>query len=266
MKDRDTAYRDGFEAPNPQWPKPALRATSALLVFLLYIAGQFMGGVIYTSFELAAAVLEDVDAAGPLSPEGLSARVSPQSALAVTLGSAFGLAIGAYFVRADLMNRSPFGAACRAGRVKGLWSSLHLGIGISFFYLLLSIFIFPPPSGTETSPLVEMGLQPGLGRLIWIVLTLFLAPFIEEVLFRGILLGGLSRSFGPLWASALSTLLFVSLHIPEGFDYWPALMPIALMSWVATRQRMRWQATGAAVAVHFGYNGVIVVSVLLMGH
>ncbi len=266
MSDQDQVGPRVSEAPRPSRPKPALRATTSLLVFLLYIAGQLFGDLIFTILDIANAVFENGDLEEKLSQEMLRSPISPQSALAITLGSAFGLAIGVYFVRYSLKNNAPFGAACRIGDPKGLLASFRLGAGISFAYLLLSLFIFPPPKGSEINPLIEMGMQPGFGQFVWIALALVLAPPIEELLFRGILLGGFNRSFGLRWATALSTILFVSLHIPEGFYYWPSLIPIAVMSLVATAQRIRWQATGAAVAVHFGYNSVIVASVLLVAN
>jgi len=249
---------------NPPYSISTLGASTSLLVFLLYLAGQFLGGLVHTAYDIVTAVFQNGEIQNTLSPQLSNSVISPLSALAITLGSAFGLAVGAYFVRTTLRNNTPFGAAFRVGNSRGLFTSFRLGAGISILYLLFSIFVFPPPKGTQMSPLIEMGMQAGFGQYVWIALALFLAPLIEELLFRGILLGGLNRSFGMGWATVLSTTLFASLHIPEGFYYWPSLIPIVLMSLAATAQRIRWQATGAAVAVHFAYNLVVVVSVLLV--
>ena len=59
-----------------------------------------------------------------------------------------------------------------------------------------AIFIYPPDPEAEVGPLTEMLLTPGPTRLFWIFLALFFAPFIEEFLFRGVMLAGFTYSLG----------------------------------------------------------------------
>ena len=94
---------------------------------------------------------------------------------------------------------------------------------------------------------------------------LLFSPLIEECLFRGILYGGYRRSFGPLWAAVLSTGIFWVLHISEMIHYWPAMVAIALLALVALSQRLKFGAIGPAVAVHLGYNGIVVLGTVLAG-
>ena len=87
--------------------------------------------------------------------------------------------------------------------------------------------------------------------------ALLLAPPIEELLFRGVLYGGYRRSLGAPAAAALTTSIFVILHVSEIVYYPPAALGIASLALVALWFRLRSAAIGPAIAVHFGYNLVI---------
>jgi membrane protease YdiL (CAAX protease family) len=95
---------------------------------------------------------------------------------------------------------------------------------------------------------------------IWVVLAAGVAaPLLEEVLFRGLALTGLSQVFGPrggLWAQAL---LFAAVH--AGFSH---LLPMLLLGWTLGALR-RTSPAGSLVApltVHAAHNGVTLAFVL----
>jgi membrane protease YdiL (CAAX protease family) len=92
--------------------------------------------------------------------------------------------------------------------------------------------------------------------------ALFLAPPLEEMLFRGVMYGGYRQSLGPTRSAWLTTTIFALLHVTEVIHFFPALLAIVGMALLALRMRLRYSAIGPAVAVHFGYNTVIALGVV----
>jgi hypothetical protein len=109
----------------------------------------------------------------------------------------------------------------------------------------------------------KMAMTPGFPRVLWMLAVLAVAPFIEELLFRGVLYGGYRRSFGPAGAAVLSTFIFWLLHITESIHFLPAMLAIAVLALLALWFRLRSAAIGPAIAVHLGYNAMLALLVIL---
>lgn len=82
------------------------------------------------------------------------------------------------------------------------------GIGI----VLTAITYFSDSGGS-----LEDSLDPGLLdrplAVAWIfIVAVVLAPFSEEIVFRGFLFGGLARKWGAIWAAIVSSLVFAAMH------------------------------------------------------
>ena len=139
---------------------------------------------------------ESEEDAGPAALADLISNIMPYAALTSTLGGAAGLAVGALIVKKSLSDPTAYGDAWLKGSLKKCLVSFCLGAVVGLLYLLIPLFILTPSEGTESGLFSQMALHPGLGRFVWIIIAILLAPFIEELLFRGIMLGGISRSFG----------------------------------------------------------------------
>jgi hypothetical protein len=107
-----------------------------------------------------------------------------------------------------------------------------------------------------------MSMTKGLPQILWIIMALFLAPPLEELLFRGVLYGGYRKSLGATGAAWLTTSIFAFLHIGEVIHFLPALLAIVTMALLALRMRLRYSAIGPAIAVHFGYNAMVALGVI----
>ena len=58
-------------------------------------------------------------------------------------------------------------------------------------------------------------------------LAVFTAPFVEEVIYRGILYSALQRTTGTVLAVVIVTLLFAAVHVPQ---YWGSPSTIMLLT------------------------------------
>ena len=90
----------------------------------------------------------------------------------------------------------------------------------------------------------------------WMFSAVLLAPPIEELMFRGVLLGAIASTWNIRAAAVISGATFWLMHGPE-FVHWPAAVAIGLLTILATWQRVRSRLLGPAIAAHFGYNLVL---------
>ncbi len=243
-------------------PKPRLRALTAIAAFLLFMGAQVFFAVVMTIVWVISNMIsgDTMDAAGI---EAGVQKIMPMIVIVSFAGGAIGLLIAAWIVKPSLRDTSFLGAAWSVGDPKKILKCLGLGVVVALVYLIIPLLVIVPDENMEAGPLSKMLMQPGMGRVVMIFIALFLAPPMEELLFRGIMLGGFNYSFGVKWGGALIVFLFAIIHAGEAIHYWPALFGIALMAATATWARLTYRAIGPAIAVHFGYNAVVVVISLL---
>jgi membrane protease YdiL (CAAX protease family) len=226
----------------------------AIVAVLLYFAGQTAAGVVVVFVDMVAFAMQGGQLDDPEVIEALTKDVLPWTILAGAFGGAAGLGLGALLVRKSLADPQPTGAAWLAGSPRAWLESAALGAAIASLVFLFALFV--PPS-EQVGPFAELATRPGAGQVIWLVFALLLAPLLEELLFRGLVLGGMAKSLGVRWAVVITTALFVLVHATEAIYYWPAFVLLGLLSLAACRQRLAHHAIGAAVATHFGYNLVV---------
>ncbi|MFF2272074.1 CPBP family intramembrane glutamic endopeptidase [Agromyces sp. NPDC058136] len=159
------------------------------------------------------------------------------------------------------------------------WIDL-LGIPVAFgviwfvqpMVVVVALLIFGDPGGSDTNVVVSP--EP----LIWVpqlVLAVVLAPFVEEVVFRGMLQPSLRRWFDGEWPDAdrrvratngaviLTSLVFCSLHLPQivGGVNGVALGAATFFSGIVFGvHAMATRRTAPSIVVHAAANLVAVVT------
>ena len=115
--------------------------------------------------------------------------------------------------------------------------------------------ILPPPSWFMElfSRLFnsDLGVWGGILRIV------IIAPIVEELIFRGVIMAGFSRIYHPVFAILFSALLFALFHLnPWQF---PAAFALGLiLGWI----RIRTGSVLACIAGHAIHNGLVFLSVL----
>jgi glutamate-5-semialdehyde dehydrogenase len=202
---------------------------TALLILFALIAAQ----VIATWF---IATLYEV---GTISGLYVTAHDDPSIEAALTIAAqlaAFGMVMALALVRNDETWRS-----------LGRWSFAPPLVAIAFLPIVASMPIFISEIDNLLRALNwERGLDdwdfvPDLDRLVtgsWlgVLLAVIIAPFTEEIVFRGLILRGLLGRWKPWIAIAISSALFALMHFN------PAQAPIAftfgaVLGWVYVRTR-----------------------------
>jgi membrane protease YdiL (CAAX protease family) len=92
------------------------------------------------------------------------------------------------------------------------------------------------------------------------ILSVALAPLMEELFFRGFLYPVLARSFGLPIAVFATALAFALLHGMQLMFSWGPLLVIFLVGLALTVVRARNNSVAACVLVHMAYNGTLAVA------
>jgi membrane protease YdiL (CAAX protease family) len=102
----------------------------------------------------------------------------------------------------------------------------------------------------------QLAMSSNSAMIAWILSAVLLAPPIEELMFRGVFLGGLAQTWSLGAAALVSGITFWLMHGPE-FVHWQAALSIGMLTLLATYFRLRTRILGPSVAAHFGYNLII---------
>lgn len=218
---------------------PRGRAVLAVLVVLLgYLAGR-------AGFEWAGAAL----AARGLSP-GLAA-LAPAPVYV-------GLVVAATWAAVRLVPGQG-----------GVWASLgpssrparRIGAGVLLAALLVAAVFAVELAGGW----LVMARAPASGRLLAGIAAYFLLyaviAFNEELVFRGAVLGLLSRLGGPLAGVAGSSALFAAVHV-AGVATWQRLLGLLLLGVVLAQLYLRSRSLWLPIAFHWGVHALSFAAVL----
>jgi membrane protease YdiL (CAAX protease family) len=236
-----------------------LRAGTATGVFLVYFASQMAGSIGAAIIGVAVAAGRGQNLQDPQQIARLVSTLMPGIVLGTMVGGAVGMFIMAFVLVPEyLRDRSPTGAAWVRGEWRDAGKGLALGLILGAAGLMVLNYLERFGDPNSAGPLTKMATSSTSGFVIWILAALVLAPLVEEPLFRGVLYGGFRRSFGVMAAGIITSAIFVLLHITEIIFFLPAILPLAALAAGALWVRLRFTAIGPAIALHFGYNAIMV--------
>jgi membrane protease YdiL (CAAX protease family) len=94
-------------------------------------------------------------------------------------------------------------------------------------------------------------------------LATFTAPFVEELIYRGVLYSAFQRTFGTVAGVISVTLLFSLVHVPQYYPSWVTIILLTLLSLILTVVRAKTGNLLPCIALHFLFNGIQSVGLLL---
>lgn len=134
------------------------------------------------------------------------------------------------------------------------------GLAVVLLLLGLGIIQLTGNPKTELNRLIESSRATALATAFLATVT---APFVEEVIYRGVLYSAVQRVIGKTWAVTIVLLLFAAIHVPQ---YWPSfgvIGMILLLSFVLTAIRARSGRLLPCFIVHLVFNGIQSVLIVL---
>ncbi len=246
---------------------PKLRALPVAVVFGIFVAVQLMVGLAAGIVAVVVALSSGLDIKNPqVLARTAQSAMAPATILGLALSGAIAITLSILWFKKEVKDRSKTGGAWGVGKPKAIFAGLGIGTLVAVGFLITVALIHKTSDTATMGPLTRMANQPGIGQMAWILIALLLAPPIEELLFRGVLFGGICRSWGAAWAAIVTTAVFILLHVNEMIHFWPAFVFVAIMAAAALWMRLRTRAIAPSIALHFGYNLVLVVIVLLATH
>ena len=135
------------------------------------------------------------------------------------------------------------------------------GCGLSLFVALLTASMKAP----ENTPMEELFKYPHTA-MMFIAMAVFVAPLVEETLFRGYLYPMFARSFGVTPAILLTGALFGLMHGTQLGWTWGLVAMLTLVGIVFTLVRAWTGTVFASFLMHLGYNLLISVITGLSTH
>ena len=231
-------------------PRPRLRAGPVAVLLFAFVGFQFASStVLGIVLGIVIGVIALVNGQDVPRSE-LKAASGLLSILCIAVSGVVVLLLARGWFGDHLRDGSRNGAAWLPGCVRHMGVAILMGVVLGWGHLWLTVLL-TPTQASGVGPLTEMATKPGLSRTLWVLLALLWAPPVEELLFRGVAYGGLHRSWGPVWAAVVTTVVFVGLHIGEIWYFWPAALSLTVMASMALALRLRTQAMGPPVALHY---------------
>jgi CAAX protease family protein len=117
-----------------------------------------------------------------------------------------------------------------------------------------------PNQETELDKLLKMGTSV---RIVVAALAVLTAPFVEEIVYRGVLYTSIERAWGKNAGIVLVTLVFAGVHYFQYRASYAALTAIVSLSLVLTLLRAATGKLLPCIATHLVYNGLNAVVLLL---
>ena len=98
------------------------------------------------------------------------------------------------------------------------------------------------------------------------ILSVFIAPFMEEVIFRGVLYAFFEQLAGFRFAVVGTAVLFAALHIGEYWGAWGRVLAILAVGLVLSLARRATGSLAPSVVVHMAYNAALMAAFFFATH
>jgi membrane protease YdiL (CAAX protease family) len=241
-------------------PVPPLTARHACLGLAVFLGTQLAAGLLVGIAAVVATARRGGDASRAATP-----TIIMVATLAGSLaGGAFTWALVRHWCRGAARVPRATALGLALGSRRQVLGALALGIACGSG-LVVAVHAWPPPADHQFGPMARAVGSGALALALWVALAVLVAPPVEELVFRGVLLAGFARTWGGAVAAPLVTLLFVLLHLTETGRYAPAIAGVTVIGVLALAVRVRSGALGPAVALHVAYNGVLATFVVASG-
>jgi len=225
-----------------------------LLLFLAFLPIAFLAANLIAA--LGYALLEPA-LHGHLSKDKLASDPFFLLALQIVF---YGLMLACIYALVTVGHAQPFWEMLRwrpitAGRM------LYCLLGGAL--LTVAIAVLPPVRpDTNQFPLESLFNSRAAAYAVG-TFAVLVAPFMEELIFRGVLFGIFESQVGLRFAILITALLFGGLHVPEYWGAWNHMLLIFFVGLVFSLARGRTGSLAPSVFLHVGYNGSMMIALFL---
>jgi membrane protease YdiL (CAAX protease family) len=144
-----------------------------------------------------------------------------------------------------------------AGTTSG-WMYFFSGCGLAIFVALASYNI----KNTDHLPIQEI-FKNRSGAMLLMAMAVFVAPLVEETVFRGYLYPLFAKSLGVLPGILITGVLFGLMHGSQLGWTWRLVLLLTLVGVIFTFARARTGTVLASFLLHLGYNSMIALTSII---
>jgi hypothetical protein len=145
-------------------------------------------------------------------------------------------------------------------------AAVYFGLVLAGFFLSIIVSLgsalFPPNKDLP----IEILFQDRNTTLVFMLIAVFLAPVVEETIFRGYIYPVIGRSFGMVWGIVATGTLFGLLHAEQLWGGWGQIALLIFVGIVLTLARAFSRTVVTGFVIHTSYNSIQVIGVLIATH
>ena len=153
-----------------------------------------------------------------------------------------------------LKYNAPFLESLKWSPKRQLRIAIYIPVGIVLALAVLGTSTLFPDQ--QDSP-IEKLLKVPLTAFLFATLGVFVAPFVEEIVFRGFLYPVVERRFGKTGALVATALLFSGIHVSQLWGSWAAIVLITVVGFTLSSVRAHTDALLPSFIIHLAYNSTI---------
>ena len=149
----------------------------------------------------------------------------------------------------------------KTGKPRHAMLFFFAGCGLSLLVALLTSRIKPP----ENIPIEEL-FKVRQTAMLFMAMAVFVAPLVEETLFRGYLYPLFARTFGMTPGIVITGVLFGMMHGAQLGWTWSLVTVLVIVGIIFTVVRARTGSVFASYLMHLGYNSLIALAAIVSTH
>jgi membrane protease YdiL (CAAX protease family) len=235
----------GYAPPPPPGYLPVQRSRVSSKALIVWMLGVLVGGIFAAGLVAGTIVASDVD---PLSPLPFAAVFVAQFAGSFVIVALFSRTVGSGSLAADV------GLVLRG---KDWWAVLA-GMGVQIAAVLVSIpfiqLLFPEGAPSQGVADIAGSSETTLEVLGIFLAVAVLAPVIEEIIYRGMLLPWLGRFMGKWPSIIVSAAVFSLIHPLLDWDARAAVPGLFFIGVVLAWAALHRGDLSLSIALHSGVN------------
>lgn len=133
---------------------------------------------------------------------------------------------------------------------------------IFIFFVTAAVISLFPYQKTDMQKFIEISMAV---RVLVGIIAIIGAPFVEELIYRGILFAGLRRDFGVVPAIIGVSFLFLLVHIPQYWGAWGVITGLGMLSLTLTLVRAYSGSLLPSFVIHLIFNTIQVILMIAQG-
>jgi membrane protease YdiL (CAAX protease family) len=140
----------------------------------------------------------------------------------------------------------------------GFWKTAGLAIALFLVGLVISNLIKGQPTAID-----QIANSSSASRYALAFIAGLSAPFIEELVFRGVLYSALHKTLGIAWSVAIVSILFALVHVLEYYNNIGVILAISILSLSLTLLRAYSGRLLPCYIVHLIFNGITAIYIIV---